>query len=148
MKKTALILAFIMLILSMSISANALSQDISVGEGAVVYSPFNASLSIKGKIDGAKTNTYVFMKVNAVDDNGELSTLYGAESTYTVGENFSFDNVILPDDLLSNDCTITITSLYNDKELKITDAFSNVIPAIIAMISFRADDTDPVEETL
>ena len=120
MKKTALILAFVMLILSMSISANALTQNISVEEGAVVYSPFNASLSVKGKIDGAKTNTYVFMKVYP---NDNPSNLYAAVSAYTVGDTFTFDNVALPDDLDSNDCTITITSLYNDKELKITDAF-------------------------
>lgn len=90
MKKTALILAFIMLILSMSISANALSQNILVEDGAVVYSPFNSSLTVNGTIEGAKTNSYVFMKIYPT---GQPSNMYAATSTYTVGESFSFENV-------------------------------------------------------
>lgn len=107
MKKTALILAFIMLVLSMSISASALSQTISVDN--INFNSPKSSLSLSGKIDGAKTNTYVLMKIYS----SETDALIASDAVYTVGENFTFDNVVLPEIQQSTPCEIVITSLYN-----------------------------------
>jgi len=138
MRKIALILTFIMLMFSMSISANAVTQIISVESESIVYDALTSSISLKGTVAGAKTNTYVLMEIYSSTSVNDADNVIGAAGAYTVGSNFTFSDVTLPDNLSSTECTIVLTSLYNTHRLILENAFyyagrTTVIPLIEAI---------------
>lgn len=121
MKRIALFTAFVMLVLSISVSAASL--DFKIDKKDISFYAVDCSLDLKGTIKGAKSNSYVLMEIYPAEKTNDIDYAVCAVSTVTSGDGFEFSDVLLPENMTSGSYSILLTSMYNTKSIVIEDAF-------------------------
>ena len=144
MRKTALFIVFLILMMSSFVYASG--EMFSIYENKVTFDAVNCSLSFKGSLKDAKTNTYILMEIYPSGKTSHISDIAAVSDTLTNNEEFIFDSVLLPETLKPGKYTIRLSSFNKDATFLLEDAFyyggKDVVKTHISDIDLKNNATD------